>query len=192
MLYRMYFSNQVWTSNNIRNAKIANISETCDYNSNALVFGSVEKSTSSDYTVRVTRAAITNSISLNVSDLRDNAMSYCEDDHSLMPDSGDSEPTSVAPTETLTLRTVDPSLMPDSGDSEPTFAAPTETPTLSTVDPSLMPDSRVSEPTSVAPTETPTLRTTVENEDHRIVSLKCNIVKESNTTTIIYFFLDIR
>ncbi len=116
MLYRMYFSNQVWTSNNIRNAKIANISETCDYNSNALVFGSVEKSTSSDYTVRVTRAAITNSISLNVSDLRDNAMNYCEDDHSLMP------------------------------------------------------DSRVSEQTSVAPTETPTLRTTVENEDHRIVS----------------------
>ncbi len=73
----MYSSRQVWTSNNIRNGEITDISRACDYNSTALVFGSMERSVSLNK-ISIYRSVITNNISLSSDS--DDAKNYCVSD----------------------------------------------------------------------------------------------------------------
>ena len=86
----------MWTSNNIRNGEIADISRACNYNSTALVFGSMERSVLSNYDILVTRSVITNKIS--VSDDNDHEyMNYCMSDTSIIQETRDNEQTSTSP-----------------------------------------------------------------------------------------------
>ncbi len=91
----MYSSRQVWTSNNIRNGEITNISFACDYNNTALVFGSMERSVLSNYQISVYRSVITNNISLSSDS--DDAKNYCVSDTSKTQETRGTEQTSTSP-----------------------------------------------------------------------------------------------
>ena len=91
----MYSSRQVWTSNNIRNGEITDISCACDYNSTALVFGSMERSVLSNYQITVYRSVITNNISLSSDS--DDAKNYCVSDTSKTQETRGTEQTSTSP-----------------------------------------------------------------------------------------------
>ncbi len=100
-LHSVHPSHQIWTSNNIRNGEITNVSGTCDYNSTALVFGTVERSSLQGYGIKVTRSVITDNISLNDSDLLYNEKNYCEEGS--IEQSLEENSSFVVPTEDTTI-----------------------------------------------------------------------------------------
>ncbi len=90
----MYSSRQVWTSNNIRNGEITDISCACGHNSPALVFGSMERSVlPNDHIITVYRSVITNNISLSSDS--DDAKNYCVSDTSKTQETRGTEQTST-------------------------------------------------------------------------------------------------
>ncbi len=93
----MYSSRQVWTSNNIRNGEITDISCACGHNSTALVFGSMERSVLPNHhnIITVYRSVITNNISLSSDS--DDAKNYCVSDTLKTQETRGTEQTSTNP-----------------------------------------------------------------------------------------------
>ncbi len=91
----MYSSRKVWTSNNIRNGEITDISCACGYNSTALVFESMRRNVLSFFRVTGYRSVITNNISLSSDS--DDAKNYCMSDTSKTQETRGNEQTSTSP-----------------------------------------------------------------------------------------------
>ncbi len=73
------------------------ISRACNYNSTALVFGSMERSVLPNYDILVTRSVITNKISVSDDDDHEYAMNYCVSDTSITQETRGTEQTSTSP-----------------------------------------------------------------------------------------------
>ncbi len=92
----MNSSRKVWTSNNIRNGEITDISCACGHNSTALVFGSMERSVlPNHHIITVYRSVITNTISLSSDS--DDAKNYCVSDTLKTQETRGNEQTSTSP-----------------------------------------------------------------------------------------------